>query len=153
MQNISRRAIIGAFTALAALAPGAVPAAEPAGEKGERVALKGYDPVAYFTDRKAEQGSAEFTASYDDATYWFKNAEHRALFVANPDRYAPQFDGYCTIMVSRGGKYESDPEAWAIADGKLYVFSSKDGVPMFRQRRARIVAEAKSNWPALRAQP
>src|SRR5712671_6190194 len=110
MQKFSRRAVIGAFAALMATAPGAGRAADPAGEKAERVALKGYDPVSYFTDGHPEKGSREFTASYDDATYWYKNAEHRALFVADPDRYAPQFDGFCAITVSRGGKYEPDPE-------------------------------------------
>ena len=54
----------------------------------KRLALKGYDPVSYFTEGRPEQGSAEYQASFDDATYWFKNAEHRALFVADPDRYA-----------------------------------------------------------------
>ncbi|MGE5268452.1 MAG: YHS domain-containing (seleno)protein, partial [Thiohalocapsa sp.] len=68
------------------------------------------------------------------------------------DRYAPQFDGYCAITVSRGGKYEPDPEAWSIADGKLYVFSDKRGVPMFREHRADIIAQANARWPALHEQ-
>jgi YHS domain-containing protein len=153
MENFSRRAFIGAFAAVMAAAPRAVPAAEPAREKAERVALKGYDPVSYFTNGHPEKGSREFTASYDDATYWFKNAEHRAQFVADPERYAPQFDGFCAITVSRGGKYEPDPEAWSIAGGKLYVFGSKDGVPLFRQQRTKIIAQANANWPALRTEP
>lgn len=151
MQRVSRRVIIGGFAALAAAPYRAAPAAEPA--RRERVALKGYDPVSYFTDGRPEQGSHEFTAAYDDTTYWFKNDEHRALFVAGPDRYAPQFGGFCTIMISRGGKYEADPEAWAIANGKLYVFSSKDGVPLFRRQRTSILARANANWSGLHAQP
>ena len=152
--SISRRRAIGAIVALTALAAifrHPVLAAEPV--RGKRVALKGYDPVSYFTDGKPEKGSSEFTASFDDTTYWFKNAEHRATFVADPDRYAPQFDGYCAITVSRGGKYEPDPEAWVVADGKLYVFSEKRGVPMFKQHHADIVAQANAKWPALHAQP
>jgi YHS domain-containing protein len=152
--SISRRSVIGAIAALAALAAvyrHPVLAAETA--RGNRVALKGYDPVSYFTGGKPEKGSSEFTASFDDTTYWFRNAEHRATFVANPDRYAPQFDGYCAITVSRGGKYEPDPEAWVIADGKLYVFAEKRGVPMFQQHRTDIVAQANAKWPSLHDQP
>jgi YHS domain-containing protein len=117
---------------------------------GKRLALSGYDPASYFTEGHPEKGSAEYSAAFDDATYWFKNAEHREMFVADPDRYAPQFGGYCTIMVSRGEKYEADPEAWAIADGKLYVFSDKRGVPPFEQQKASIVEKAAGNWPELR---
>ena len=119
----------------------------------KRVALSGYDPVSYFTEGHPEKGSAEYSAAFDDATYWFKSAEHRAMFVADPDHYAPHFKGYCTIMVSRGVKQEADPEAWAIADGKLYVFSVKQGVPLFEQQTASITEKAAANWPELRKQP
>jgi YHS domain-containing protein len=152
MQDIPRRALIAvlAGVALIALAPSRLLAADTT---GARVALKGYDPVAYFTDHKPVQGSAQFMASYDDVTYWFANAAHRATFVANPDRYAPQYDGFCAINVARGHKYEPDPEAWKIADGKLYVFQGKKGVPMFVAQEAKIVAQANANWPELRARP
>src|SRR6516225_12446830 len=123
MSNLSRRSILVGLPTLVAVAAAAA-------EK--RLALKGYDPVAYFTEGRPEQGSADYQASYDDATYWFKSAEHRAIFVADPDHYAPQFRGYCTILLSRGEKHEADPEAWVIADGKLYVFVSKDGLPLFQ---------------------
>ena len=152
MRKLSRRDIIIAGAMLVALAPQAE-AAEPADEKSGRVALHGYDPVAYFTDHKPEKGVATFSASFDDATYWFKNAEHRALFVANPDHYAPQFAGFCAVTVSRGGKYEADPEAWQIAGGKLYVFGDKQVQPYFRAHEATVIAKANANWPHLRAEP
>jgi YHS domain-containing protein len=155
MSNLSRRSILIALsTVVMAAADRAARAAEAAPPiVGKRLALKGYDPVSYFTEGRPEQGSAEYQAAFDDATYWFKNAEHRAMFVADPDHYAPQFKGYCTIMVSRGVKQEADPEAWAIADGKLYVFSVKQGVPMFEQQTASITEKAAANWPELRKQP
>ncbi|MGE5271047.1 MAG: hypothetical protein ACM3JG_15400, partial [Thiohalocapsa sp.] len=81
MQGLSRREVVVALAALAAIAPlGRAAMAAPAGGKPERVALKGYDPVAYFTDGKPAKGSPDFTAEFDDATYWFANAAHRALF-------------------------------------------------------------------------
>jgi YHS domain-containing protein len=144
MTNFSRRSILIALPTLVALAAAA---------EEKRLALKGYDPVSYFTEGRPEQGSAEYQAAFDDATYWFKNAEHRAMFVADPDHYAPQFRGYCTVSLSRGEKYEADPEAWAIADGKLYVFGGKEGVPVFQAQTASVVEKASDNWVKLRNTP
>ena len=115
-----------------------------------RIVLRGYDPVSYFTDGKPEQGLAELSASYDNGTYWFKNADHRAMFVANPDRYAPQFGGLCAIDLSRGTKTEPDPESWTIADGKLYVFGKKRGPSVFAEQGPSIVAAATKNWPTFK---
>ena len=154
MGGLSRRSIIGGLliSAVAAAGRGSV-AAEVAPESAKRLALSGYDPVSYFTDGRPEKGLARYQASYDDATYWFKNGEHRALFVADPDHYAPQFRGYCTVTLSHGEKYEADPEAWAIADGKLYVFGSKQAIPIFKAQTASIVEKATDNWVKLRATP
>jgi YHS domain-containing protein len=117
---------------------------------GQRVALKGYDPISYFTDGKPEKGSSEFTFAFDDTTYWFKNAEHRDKFAADPERYAPQFDGFCALQLSRGRKVEADPEAWTITNGKLYVFSGKGGVPKFQEQPVAIAEKASENWHQLR---
>lgn len=155
MADFSRRSVLlafpiaGAATAVTAMLATATSAA--AAET--RVALSGYDPVAYFTDGHPEKGSAEYSAAFDDATYWFKNAEHRALFTGDPDHYAPQFSGYCAINLSHGVKVEADPEAWAIANGRLYVFSMKQGVPLFKQQTAEIVDRATQNWSEVRKNP
>ena len=95
---------------------------------------------------------SEFAADFDDATYWFKSAENRALFVADPDRYAPQFGGLCAMTVAHGGIADPDPEAWTIADGKLYLFRA-EGIAMFQQQMASIVSKATENWPSLRNSP
>jgi YHS domain-containing protein len=154
MSDFSRRSILVGLPTLIIAAARAARAAEAAPQLAEkRLALKGYDPVSYFTDGRPEQGSAEYQAAFDDATYWFKNAEHRALFVADPDHYAPQFRGYCTATLSRGAKYEADPEAWAIAEGKLYVFGSKQAVPIFEAQPASIIEKASDNWAKLRDTP
>ena len=155
MGDFSRRSVvIGLSVLMFAAAAGRAPrAADAVPGTGKRLALKGYDPVSYFIDSHPEKGSAENQASYDDATYWFKNAEHRGLFVADPDHYAPQFRGYCTVYLSHGEKYEADPEAWTIADGKLYVFAGKQAVPMFEAQTASIVEKASDNWAKLRNTP
>ena len=154
MSDVSRRWVLGSFTVALTVPPhGILLPAEAAPVPEKRLALGGYDPVSYFTEGHPEQGSAEYHASFDDATYWFKGPEHRALFVADPDHYAPQFRGFCTVTLSRGAKYEADPEAWVIADSKLYVFGSKAGVPVFRAQTASTIEKATENWAMLRDSP
>jgi YHS domain-containing protein len=145
MTLLSRRAMLGValISAIPAQAQNALLLAD------NRVAIRGYDPVAYFTIRQPVKGLPEFVAEYDESTYWFSTAEHRNMFVADPDRYAPQFRGLCAISVSLGMVNEPDPEAWAIANGKLYLFNSKDGVTYFRQQTASIVSKATEIWPGL----
>ena len=115
----------------------------------KRVVIRGYDPVAYFTEGRPVKGVAEFAADFDDMTYWFASAKHRDMFMADPDRFAPQFSGLCTISVSMGQLAEPDPEAWAIADGKLYLFSARAGVSYFQQQPANVAAKAGQVWHSL----
>lgn len=146
MPYVSRRVVIGAIAVLATIGPRGVFAADT----NTRLALRGFDPVSYFTKGRPERGSPEFTASFDGATYWFNTAEHRALFVADPDRYAPQFGGWCAMSLTRGEVVEPNPESWAIADGRLYVFGKKMGPAMFAERRASNVEKAAANWQEVR---
>lgn len=89
---------------------------------GPRVVLKGYDPVAYFTDGRPVKGSPQNSYDWDGERYHFASAANRDKFAANPERYAPEFGGYCTGSMARNVRNEADPEAWIISDGKLYVF-------------------------------
>jgi YHS domain-containing protein len=150
MSELTRRSFVSAGVVAASFGSGAVLAQRSVPSTGARVALKGYDPISYFTDGKPEKGSSEFTYAFDDTTYWFKSAEHRDKFAADPERYAPQFDGFCALQLSRGLKVEADPEAWAITNGKLYVFSAKRGVPLFEEQPVAIAAKARENWPKVR---
>jgi YHS domain-containing protein len=150
MTDLSRRSFVTTFSVFAAVVwIGAGRAENLSADSGVRVALRGYDPVSYFTDGRPEQGLEQFSASFDDDTYWFTNEAHRAMFVANPEAYAPQYKGHCAISVSRGVIAEPNPEAWIIADGKLYVFQAKMGVAMFQKQTATILAGAAENWPKL----
>jgi YHS domain-containing protein len=148
VSNFSRRSIlIGLPPLVLAAADRAVLAAENAPWVAEkRLALSGYDPVSYFTEGQPEKGSVEYTASYDDAVYWFRSPEHRTMFLSDPDHYAPQFRGYCTNTVSKGDKHEADPAAWAIADGKLYVFGSQKSLTRFKQETDSVIEKATANW-------
>ena len=106
-----------------------------------RVAIKGYDPVAYFTDKRPVKGSPQLSYEFDGSRYQFATAKNRDMFASDPDRYAPRFDGYCTGSMARGVRAEADPEAWVVADGKLYMF----GAMKFKE-----IAEKDPKWLALR---
>lgn len=148
--TIGRRA----FVAFALSSGFAWPALSAAGDDGfpagRRISLSGYDPVSYFVDGKPAKGSRKFWYSFDDVVYLFRSSEHRAMFAADPERYAPQYAGYCAGGVSKGYKVEPDPEAWIIANGRLYVFQFKDRVPEFRKRIEELVAKANAKWPTVK---
>ncbi len=152
MRNIARRQFL-----IVSLSTAAVVLVAPSGEAdtrpaGRRTALRGYDPVSYFTDGRPEKGSDEFWYPFDDAIYLFRNAEHRALFAAEPERYAPQYAGFCAGGVSQGYKTEPDPEAWMVVNGKLFVFQLKERVADFK-RDLSFIGKADVNWPGLRDAP
>ena len=150
--NEPRIFLQGIFLALLLLVlPGGASFAQTASAKAPRVVLKGYDPVAYFTEKKPVKGDPKFTYDWDGARYLFASAENRKTFVANPERYEPQFGGYCTGSMGKGARVEADPEAWIIADGKLYVFGAVKFSEMARSDPRWLnerVALASENWRA-----
>jgi len=97
------------------------------------LAIKGYDPVAYFTAQRATPGVAEFEYQWDEHRWQFSSAKHRDLFKADPVRYAPQFANFCAVALSRGEVREANPEYWLISDGKLYLFGKPFGPDLFRK--------------------
>jgi YHS domain-containing protein len=138
-------------TILQGLALSAVGAALPAWAQGTQpLALKGYDPVAYFTDGKPTEGAAQYEITFDGQRYRFASAKHRDLFTANPDKYAPQFGGLCAMNLSRGVKRESDPHHWVISNGNLYVFAGETGAQNFARDAQASAAKAASNWKTLK---
>jgi len=92
------------------------------------LAIKGYDPVAYFVEGRPVKGTAAIAYDFDDSRYLFSSTKNRDLFAANPDRYAPQFTGLCAAGLADGRTVESDPAAFVVRDGKLYLFSGPKGV-------------------------
>jgi YHS domain-containing protein len=120
-----------------------------------RLVLKGHDPVAYFTDGKPVKGDPRISYDWDEGRYYFATNTHRELFASDPDRYAPQFSGYCTGSMSRGVRNEGHPEAWIIVDGRLYVFGATDSATALKMRESAQkdlagfttkVAKATQNW-------
>ena len=114
------------------------------------VALKGHDPVAFFTESAAVKGKKSITADYQGATYRFSTEEHRRLFEVDPERYAPAFGGYCAYAVgAKNSLVGVDIDTWQIVDGRLILNYNEDVKRMFNADLARLLAEADNNWPGL----
>jgi YHS domain-containing protein len=116
------------------------------------IALKGYDPVAYFTDHKPVKGSARHVFAYDGGTYEFASAMHQKLFAAAPEKYLPQFDGYCAYGVAAGHKADIDPTAFSIVDGKLYLNYNTKVRSLWRQDIPGNLEKAEDAWPIVAQQ-
>ena len=113
------------------------------------VAIRGTDPVAYFTENRPVEGSKEFTAIHDGAEFRFASAENLAKFKANPEKYAPQYGGYCAWAVSQGYTASTIPEAFTIVDGKLYLnYSLGVRAQWEADKEARII-QGDRNWPGV----
>ena len=115
------------------------------------LALKGYDPVAYFTDAKPTPGREQFELLWDGQRYRFASAQHRDMFRTSPDRYAPQFGGLCAMNLSNGVKRESDPHNWVISNGNLYVFAGERGMQNFSKAPEDYAARAAAHLKTLKA--
>jgi len=118
-----------------------------------RLAIKGYDPVAYFTEAKPVQGSSQFTAEHMGATYYFSSAQHQSLFAGNPNKYAPQYGGYCAFGVSKEYKFDIDPEAWAVVDDKLYLNLNKKVQARWVPNKDELIVDADVIWTQIVDKP
>ncbi len=139
--SITRRS----FLSLAATSLAGVLTPVSAGAAELPLAIKGYDPVAYFTLRRATPGDARFEYSWDEHRWQFANARHRELFKADPVRYAPQFANFCAVALARGEVLAANPEYWLISDGKLYLFGKAAGPDLFRRDVPGTVEKANRN--------
>lgn len=144
MRNLSRRRVIRGLASLA-LAPVFAAASLPRAAETKPVAIKGYDPVAYFTIGKPVQGRRDIEYQWDERRYRFSSKAHRDVFRADPFRYAPQFPDFCAMSLTRGEIVEADPQNWLIADGKLYMFGKSIGPALFKQDLAENTARANQN--------
>src|SRR6476469_8645480 len=148
MLTLSRRNAI-CFTLLAAAMPLVTSVAKAAADVP--LAIKGYDPVAYFTDGKPTHGLPEFEYVWDDHRYLFASAAHRDSFKADPVHYAPQFGNYCAMALALNEIVVANPENWMISDGKLYVFGKPApfGPELFQRNLVSNIVKANQNRSTL----
>ncbi|MGQ0737879.1 MAG: YHS domain-containing (seleno)protein [Bacteroidota bacterium] len=118
-------------------------------EKSDK-AIRGYDPVAYFTEGKPVEGKEEFVYNWSNANWYFSSRQHLDLFKANPGKYAPQYGGYCAYGLSRGYKAYTVPEAWTIDNGKLYLNYSLSVRNDWDKNRQERIQKADSYWPQIK---
>lgn len=112
-------------------------------------AVRGYDVVAYFTDGKPLKGDKQFSFEWQGAEWRFASAEHRAAFQAEPEKYAPQYGGYCAYAIAAKDELVStDPDAWAIVDGKLYLNYSREVQGWWEEKREEFIKQGDRNWPS-----
>jgi len=116
------------------------------------VAIEGYDPVAYFTDGKPVLGRADLHTLHKGSIYWFASADHKARFDADPDKYAPQYGGYCGYAASIDRLSPISPDFWQIVDGRLILQHNQKAFDLFNADLAGNVKRADANWPGLVAE-
>lgn len=141
--NPTRLLAVLSLVASLILAQAAFAGSEP------RIVIKGYDPVAFFTEGKPVKGDPKFSYDFDDGRYYFATAKHRDMFAGDPERYVPQFGGYCTGSMARDVQNEPDPESFVIQDGKLYFFGDKKFKPIAEKDPSFIptrIPNATKNW-------
>jgi hypothetical protein len=143
MPTLSRRTVMR-LGLLAGSLPIAISAPSHAAETAP-LAIKGYDPVAFFTLGKPMRGLPEFEYEWDEHRYRFARAEHLELFKADPVHYAPQFAGFCAVALTEGEVVEGNPEYWLVSGDKLYLFGKPIGPALFQQDLAGNLAKADQN--------
>lgn len=113
------------------------------------IAVDGTDVVAYFTQNRPVPGAPDITHAWQGVTWQFSSTANRDAFAANPERYAPQFGGFCAYAVSEGYTASTTPEAWKIVDGKLYLNYSRRIQRRWERNIPGRIATGNANWPSL----
>ena len=113
------------------------------------MAIKGFDPVAYFVSGGPKRGKKEFSLRHAGVEWRFASAENRALFEANPAKYKPAYGGYCAYGVAQGYKVKIEGNAWAIRGGKLYLNYDKGVQRRWNKKPASYIRTANKKWPRL----
>ena len=112
-------------------------------------AIKGYDPVAYFTESKAVKGDSDFEYEWMDADWRFSSQKNLDLFKTNPEKYAPQYGGYCAYAVSQNDTAGIDPDQFTVLNGKLYLNYNKSINTKWSKDRDQYIVDADKHWPGL----
>jgi hypothetical protein len=110
------------------------------------IAIGGYDPVAYFTEGRPVKGAPSLAAQHQEATFWFASAANRDRFLADPRRYAPQYGGFCAYGVAEGYRATTEPDAFTLHEGRLYLNYNTDVRTLWTKDRDRRIARANEHW-------
>jgi YHS domain-containing protein len=141
------------FAGLPGSAVGGSAAPVPAVNTTDDVGLKGYDAVAYFTRGQPTPGVDQYTYRWKGVTYRFASAEDLQLFKANPEKYLPQYGGYCAYAMSLDRIADIDPSEWTIVDGKLYLNNGFFAQSLWSLNKSGNIAFGDRNWPQYPKKP
>ncbi len=144
---LTRRRLIALSAALPAIIATRALAAQPEVFSTDGIAINGYDPVAYFTEGRPVEGSDAHQSDYMGASFRFASAANKATFDADPAAYAPQYGGYCAYAVSLGAIATTEPEAWTIHEGRLYLNNNLNVRDIWSEDIPGNVTKADANWP------
>lgn len=117
---------------------------------GGALAVHGYDTVSYFTEGKAQRGVAEFSVNHEGAVYRFVSEKNQKAFTRNPNKYLPQFGGFCAYGVAVGKKFDGDPEVFKIVKGKLYLNLNPDIQATWEGELSGNIGKADDMWKSIR---
>jgi YHS domain-containing protein len=113
-------------------------------------AINGYDAVAYFKESKSIKGDTQLNYQWKDANWYFSSKENSETFKENPEKYVPQYGGYCAYGTSEGYKAPTQPDAWTIVDGKLYLNYNKEVKVLWNKNQSELIKKADVNWGELK---
>ncbi len=150
---ITRRTFLAATAALPAASLIATPAlaAKPSVYATDGIAINGYDPVAYFTMSKPVEGDMAYASDWEGVKMLFSSAKNKAMFDADPEKFAPKYGGYCAYAVSKGGTATTSPDAWTVHEDRLYLNFNTTVRGIWDQDRPGNIAKADANWPGVLA--
>lgn len=140
---------VSLFAAGCGLSGGVLGPAATLNKNSDNLVLDGYDAVAYFNENLPREGKPEFTAEYGGAKWQFVSAENRDAFKKEPEKYVPQYGGYCAWAVGHGYTADTDPQTGKVVDGKLYLNYSKDVSVKWNQDTGKYITDGDKNWQNL----
>lgn len=143
---------VATLGALSAVWAGPAAAGSPINRATAEAAIEGHDPVSYHLDGQPQRGQARFNAEWRGARWWFASAAHRDQFLADPERFAPQFGGHCAYAMARDSFADGDPKRWRIVDGKLYLNANLLAQALWDTDVPSHITKAQSTWPRRRAE-
>lgn len=114
--------------------------------------IERYDPVAYFTEGRPVRGNPEIYGEHKGVKYAFSSESNRQVFLDDPEKYVPQYGGYCAYGLAHGAKSDVDPEVWDIVDGKLYFMVSGGTMSIWEKRKKDYIELANRAWRSIIAQ-
>ncbi|MFS4457321.1 YHS domain-containing (seleno)protein [Maribacter sp. 2304DJ31-5] len=119
-----------------------------------KIGLQGYSPVSYLDMGLAQRGSKQYKSIHNKVAYYFTSAEQKTAFENNPEKYMPQYGGYCAFGIYAGAKFRVDPNKFVVSNGKYYLFLNDVEVDAKQlwvsEKESKLLATANKNWKSLK---